>query len=46
MKHNEEAIGELIVSGSAVDLEVAAHSLDPIPMLVERLVMLDFHVSI
>lgn len=48
MDHAEEAVGELIVSGSdgAVDLEMAEHALDTIALLVERPVMFDLDAAV
>lgn len=48
MHHPKEAVGQLIVSGGdgAIDLEVAEHALDPVALLVERPIMLDFHATV
>lgn len=43
MKHSEEAVGELVVSGGdgAVDFEMTDHALDPVALAVEALVPAD-----
>lgn len=48
MDHSEEAVGQLIVSGSdcAVNLELSEHALDAIALPVERPIMPDFHAAI
>ncbi|TWD12529.1 hypothetical protein FB595_10182 [Sphingobium sp. AEW010] len=48
MDHAEEAVCQLVIAGgdSAVNLEMAEHTLDAIALLVERAVMLDFHPSV
>jgi len=48
MHHSEEAVGQLVISGSdgPVDLELPEHALDAIALLVERPIMFDFHAAV
>jgi hypothetical protein len=46
--HAEEAVGQLVLADGdgTVDLEMAEHTLDTVPLLVERPVMLDLHAAV
>ncbi|KPF50462.1 hypothetical protein IP65_19850 [Novosphingobium sp. AAP1] len=44
MNDAEEAVGELVISGSdgAVELEMAEHAFDAVPLLIDYAVMVNF----
>ena len=48
LDHAEEGFGELVVSGcdGAIDFQVSEHALDAVALLLENLVVLDFHAAV